>query len=419
MEVYILIAIASIILSAFFSGIEIAFLASNKLKIELYKQKGNSGSKIISKLAQYPSYFIGTTLIGNNIVLVIFGIMMANILTILLLNVSPDLNTGGILVLLIQTILTTLLILIFGDFIPKILFRINPNGTLNFLAIPIGFFFAVLSPFVAFTISLAKLFIRVFFKTKVKESKPVFSKVDLEHIVIGDSSEKVPEHEVNKELFENALYLIKVKARECMVPRTEIQAVDINDSLDELRDKIVSTQLSRIIIYNETIDNILGYAHHHDLLKKPKDIQSIMYSMPMIPETMQAMDILNLFTKERKSIAWVIDEYGGTAGIVTLEDILEEIFGEINDEYDREEFLEKKIDETEFIFSGRLEVDYLNETYNLNLPTSEYETLSGLIISHHESIPQVREKILMGNFEFTILKVSDTKIDTLRLKIRS
>lgn len=419
MELYILIALGSIVFSAFFSGVEIAFLAANKLKIELFGQKGGAGNKIIKQLAKYPSYFIGSTLIGNNIVLVIFGMMMANILNIIVVGLSPEINTEGIFVLVVQTLVTTVFVLIFGDFIPKVVFRINPNGVLNILAIPIAVSFTILSPFVAFTITLSKLLIRVFFGTQVKESKPVFSKIDLEYMLKEDESELEAEHEVNKELFENALYLITVKARECMVPRTEIEAVDIHAPLEELRDKFIDTKLSRILIYDETIDTILGYAHHHDLLKKPKNIKSVMYSLPVIPETMQAMDILNLFTKERKSIACVVDEYGGTAGIVTLEDILEEIFGEIHDEYDHDIFIEKKISDDEFIFSGRLEVDYLNETYNLGLPVGEYETLGGYIIFIHQSIPNMREKIVTEKFEFTTLKASETKIETVRLKVTS
>ena len=417
MEIYYVIVL-SLIFSALFSGIEIAYVSANKLKIELQGKRGKYTGKILQWFNKLPSYFIGTMLIGNNIALVVFGIALAQL-------VEPPLNeffygnaeATGILTLITQTLFSTLIVLLVGEFFPKVIFRLNPNGILNFFAIPLSILFVILSPFVAVIILISKIILRYILGIKVEESKPVFSKVDLEHFVKETKPNQDDENEINTELFENALYLIKVKVRECMVPRPEIKGVDIESSIEELKQEFIETKLSRILIYNEDIDNILGYVHHHDLLKAPKDIKSVMFTLPVIPETMPAMDVLNLFTNERKNIAWVVDEYGGTAGIVTLEDILEEIFGEIQDEHDKETFVEKQISDNEYIFSGRMEVDYLNETYDLDLPEGDYETLSGLIVSEHESIPRMDEKIYLDNFEFTILYVSETKIETVKLRI--
>ena len=416
MEYYIIIF--SLLFSAIFSGIEIAYVSANKLKIELAGKRGVFTGKILQWFTKLPSYFIGTMLIGNNIALVLYGIAFAQLVEPFLNSFFyGNVNETGVLTLIVQTLMSTIVVLIVGEFLPKVIFRLNPNGLLNFFALPLAIMFFVLYPFVAIVILLSKLILKYIFKIKVEESKPVFSKIDLEHFVKETRPLQNEENELNTELFENALYLIKVKVRECMVPRPEIKGIDVNASIDELKEEFIESKLSRIVVYNETIDNILGYVHHHDVLKKPGDIQSIIFSLPVIPETMPAMDVLNLLTKERKNLAWVVDEYGGTAGIVTLEDILEEIFGEIQDEHDKDSFIEKQLGEREFIFSGRLEVDYLNEKYNLNLPEGDYETLSGLIISEHESIPSMDEVIYLNNFEFKILYVSDTKIETVKLRV--
>ena len=417
MEGYIIVV--SLLFSAFFSGIEIAFVSANKLRIELSGNRGSITGGILSRFNQIPSYFIGAMLIGNNIALVIYGIAMASLLEPWLFGLIPDTTGQSIIVMLLQTIIATLLVLVTGEFIPKLLFRINPNGILHALAVPIGVLFILLSPFVAIIIIISKVLLRTVFRIKVTESKPVFNRLDLEAFVHEHQQANGEEEsaDINTELFQNALYLIKVKVRECMIPRTEIQAIDIASGMDALRNLFIESNLSRIVIYDGSIDNIIGYVHHHDMLRHPEDIRKVMFPIPMIPETMPATDVLNLFTKEQKTIACVVDEYGGTAGIVTLEDILEEIFGEIEDEYDQDEFVEKQLSDKEYIFSGRLEVDNLNETYNLGLPAGDYETLGGMIVAHHGSIPRMKEHILIGRFEFIVLYSSDTKVDTVKLRI--
>lgn len=411
------IILVSLVCSALFSGIEIAYVSANKLRIELGSQRGTLTGRLLASFSKIPSYFIGTLLIGNNIALVIYGIGMAKLLEPTLIQLIPGTTETSLVVLLIQTLVSTILVLLVGEFIPKLLFRINPNGILKVFALPIGLIFLILSPFVALIIVLSKGILKGIFRIKVEESKPVFSKLDLEAFVQEHAPSDMDDQEINTELFQNALYLIKVKARECMVPRPEIQAIDVNSSIDDLTKMFVETNLSRIIVYTETIDNILGYVHHHALLKKPESIKSVLFQIPVIPETMPAMTVLNLFTKRRKTIAWVVDEFGGTAGILTLEDILEEIFGEIEDEHDRIEFVERQLSDNEYIFSARLEVDYLNETYNLKIPEGEYETLGGYIMNHTASIPGMKDHMRIDHFEFTILYASENKIETVKLRV--
>lgn len=409
----------SLLFSALFSGIEIAYFSANKLKIELAGKKGKLTGRILSSFNQIPSYFIGALLVGNNIALVIYGIAMAKMLEPWITYFFPVLNGFYFVVLLIQTLISTLLILIAGEFIPKLLFRINPNRILNIFAIPMGFIFVVLSPVVGFIILISKVLLRIFFRIRIEENKPVFSRLDLEAFVKEQNTGLSSQMDINEELFENALYLIQVKVKECMVPRTEISGIDIQSSIKELKARFIEKRHSRLLVYDDTIDNILGYVHHHDLLKRPINIQSILFTIPVIPETMPAMDVLNLFTKKRKTIACVVDEFGGTAGIVTIEDILEEIFGEIEDEHDTDEFIEKKISDTEFVFSARLEIDYINENYGLNIPLGEYETLGGFILDQVETIPRIKEQFILGNYEILILNSSETKIETVRLKALS
>lgn len=408
------IIVVSLLLSAFFSGMEIAYVSANKLRLELVARNRTLTGRVLAQFNQIPSYFIGAMLIGNNIALVVYGIAMARVLEPIFTSWFPQTE---FMVLLSQTIASTLLVLLVGEFIPKLIFRINPNGILQAFAFPLGMLFIILSPFVGLVILLSKAILRFGFRTKVEESKPVFSRLDLEAFVHEQQGGEVDPIDINTELFQNALYLIQVKVKECMVPRPEIKALDIEEGMAALKELFIETHLSRIIIYKEDIDNILGYVHHHDLLKQPEDIQSIIFPLPVIPETMPATDVLNLFTKENKNIAWVVDEFGGTAGIVTIEDILEEIFGEIEDEHDKDEFVERQLSDNEYIFSGRLEIDYLNETYHLDLPEGEYETLGGLIVAHHGSIPKLRETIRIDHFEFIILFSSETKVDTVKVKI--
>ncbi len=383
----------------------------------MIRKQGTLVSRMLGAVTASPSGFLGTMLIGNNIALIVLSIVMAKLLEPLIAaNLPPSIN-NELSILLIQTIITTLLVLIFGEFIPKNLFRINPDWALRFFAVPLFFVHFILYPLVQFIVFIAHVLLRIFFGIRNKDATPVFSHVDLEHFVNQFVKKEDTEEEINTTIFEKALYLKEVKARECMVPRTEIEALDVNDTIEDLRKKFIETKLSRIIVYDETIDSILGYVHHFDLMKGPEKIKDILFPIKVIPETMLAKDILGLFMKDHQTMVWVVDEFGGTSGIVTLEDVLEEIFGEIKDEHDTEDLLEKQVSEIEFIFSGRIEVDYLNEKYNLNIPEGEYETLAGFILASYEDIPEKGEEIELDRFRIRILSVSETRIETVRLKL--
>ncbi len=320
--------------------------------------------------------------------------------------------------LFLDTLIATIIVLVLAEFIPKALFRSKPESTLTFLTIPIQFFYFFLYPVAQFFVTISEFILKYLFSVRISKEKTIYTRVDLEQFVkqlrTGQRNEN---QDLNTELFENALYLSQVRIRECLIPRNEIEAVELNTPLDELKAYFIETKLSKIIIYEGDIDNIVGYIHHLDFLREPKDIKSVMHTIPTVPEAMNAVDLLNQFTRERKSIAWVIDEFGGTAGIVTMEDILEEIFGEIRDEYDDEEYVEKQLSANEFIFSGRLEVEYINEKYKLNIPIDDAETLSGFIIENHESIPTQKERIIIGDYEFDMLLVTDTRIETVKVKV--
>lgn len=410
--IYIVICL---LLIAFFSGIEIAFVSSSKLNFELKKKQGQYAGRVLSRFMEKPATFIGTSLVGINVVLVIYGLLMTNLTDTFFDSIG--FSDNEFLRLFIDTILATIVVLILGEFIPKALFRAKPEATLTLLTLPIQFFYYFLYPVARFFVTISEFILKYIFNVRIAVEKTIYTRVDLEQFIkqmrTGQDSES---QDLNTALFENALYLSQVKIRECLVPRNEIVAVTADTSIEEVKQLLVKTKLSKIIVYEGTIDNILGYLHHIDFFKNPKDIVSAMHKVPAVPEAMNAVDLLNQFTKERKSIAWVIDEFGGTAGIVTMEDILEEIFGEIHDEYDEEEYVQKQLSATEYIFSGRLEVEYINEKYNLDLPVDEAETLSGYIIENHEAIPTQKEKIIIGDYEFDILLVSDTRIETVKLK---
>ncbi|MBK7587722.1 MAG: HlyC/CorC family transporter [Bacteroidetes bacterium] len=411
----IIYIIVCLLLIAFFSGIEIAFVSSSKLNFELKKKQGLYGGKVLSRFMEKPATFIGTSLVGINIVLVIYGLLMTEMTdTFFNLIHFPH---NEFFRLFIDTIVATIVVLVLGEFIPKALFRAKPESTLTFLALPIQFFYFFLYPVARFFVAISEFILKYIFNVRIAVEKTIYNRVDLEQFIkqmrTGQDSES---QDLNTELFENALYLSQVKIRECLVPRNEIEAVTSDTSIETAKQLFIETKLSKIIVYDGTIDNIIGYIHHIDFFRNPTDIKSAMHKIPAVPEAMNAVDLLNQFTKERKSIAWVIDEFGGTAGIVTMEDILEEIFGEIQDEYDEEEYVQKQLSATEYIFSGRLEVEFINEKYNLDLPIDEAETLSGYIIENHEAIPKQKEKIIIGNYEFDILLVSDTRIETVKLK---
>lgn len=405
-----------LVFSAFFSGMEIAFVSANKLKIELDGKQGDFFAKIISNFMKRPARFIGAMLVGNNIALVIYGTFMAKWL-------EPEitkLTSSEFLILLIQTLVSTIVILFTAEFLPKTLFRINPNRMLRFFALPLLIIYWVLFLLMMFVISISELLIKLFSPQLSTKEDINFGRVDLEHYIKEGTEHNDKQEEVDHEIqiFQNALDFSKVKARECMIPRTEIVALEMEEDITKLRDTFVETGLSKILIYKGSIDNIIGYTHSFELFKKPESIKSILIPLPIIPMTIPANEILEIFIKQRKSIAVVVDEFGGTAGILTIEDIIEEIFGEIEDEHDKEELVERKINDREYLFAARLEVDYLNSEYNLNLAESDnYETIAGLIIDTHESIPNLNERIRTENFVFTVKKVFQNKIDLVHLEV--
>jgi putative hemolysin len=409
------VILISILFSAYFSGMEIAFLSSNKLKIELDKKKGSLAGNINSHFLKNQSRYISTMLVGNNIALVVYGIAMAEMLEpFLLYHLQSELWT-----FIAQTIISTLLILVTAEFLPKAIFSIEPNKTLNFFAFPGAFFYAILSPLVSFTMFFSMLFFKLF-KQEVKEDFLVFGKIDLNHLIREATENSVHYDDVDTEvqILQNALDFSSVKARECMIPRTEIIALDIESTISELKNSFIETGLSRIMIYRDSIDNIIGYTHSFELFKKPQSIKGILLPVCVIPESMPANEILRLMNKQKRTVSVVVDEFGGTSGIVTIEDIIEEIFGDIEDEFDTEELIEKQEDEHSFLLSGRLEIDYLNETYKLNIPESEeYETLGGFVINACESIPSASDIIVIEPFTIEILSVNRNKIETLRLKV--
>lgn len=410
----ILLIVITIIFIGFFAGMEIAFVTANKLSIELKKKQGKSSGIILSKFMEEPARFIGTCLIGINFFLVIYGLLFSSLLHPLWLYFGVSNNYVN---LVVDTVISTLFILFFGEFIPKAIFRARNDSLLSFFAPVTKFFYRFFYPVASLLVTLAEWILKYVFNVRVNDRSEAFGKGDLEHFYQQNKDQDDDNQELNTELFENALSLPMVKIRQCLVPRTEVEGFDIKTTVLEVRQHMIDTKLSKMIIYNETIDNILGYIHQLDLFKNPADLQSILLPIPAVPESMSATDLINKFTKERKSIAWVVDEFGGTAGIVTMEDVLEEIFGEIRDEYDEEEFIEKQPSEDEYIFSGRLEIDYLNEKYDLNFEISESETLSGFIISNHKAIPSQKERIIIDRFEFEILNVSDTRIEMVKMKV--
>lgn len=408
------------ILSAFFSGMEIAFITSNKLKTELEKNKGYLSARIISGFQKAPSDFIVTMLVGNSISLVIYGIVMGNILQPVILKIFPVSIASEFIVMITQTVISTLLILVTAEFLPKTLFRINPNYVLNIFAVPVFVVYYMLYPITFITIFIAEFLLKIFFSIKIVDQKHVFGPVDLDNYVkefFPDArNDDELEHEI--QIFQNAMDFPAVKIRECMVPRTEIVAIDSKDDIYNLKQRFIETGLTKILVYNDSVDNITGYTHSYDMFRNPATIQSILRPVSFVPEAMPANGLLTIFIQQRRSMAVVVDEFGGTAGMITMEDMIEEIFGEIHDEFDVDDFIEKQINNTEFLFSGRLEIDYINEKYRIELPESDdYETLSGLIMHFHQSIPQKNEKIEIGNFVFTIHHVSKTRIDQVHVKI--
>lgn len=400
---------------------EIAFVSANKLRIELESKNGAVSARIISFFLKNPGRFIVTMLLGSNIALVIYGITMAMIIEAPLAEFLLRYGYhSGALVVFLQTVFSTLLILIIAEFLPKAIFRINPNGILSIFAIPVIIIYVLLYPVVFVTMGIAELILKYIFKLNLAEDKPVFGRIDLdnyvrEHTSKAESREDI-EHEI--QIFQNALAFSDVKARDCMVPRTQIEGIDVTEPIDELKKKFIETGLSKILIYEESIDHIIGYAHSFAMFNKPKTIRSVLMPIIIIPETLAASQLLTRFIQERKSLAVVVDEFGGTSGIITIEDVMEEIFGEISDEHDVEEITDKQVGEYEYMLSGKVKIDYLNDKYKLGLDANEnFETLAGFILNHHEDIPHQNEEITIGNFKFTITRVAGNRIEEVRLEI--
>jgi len=412
------IILISILFSAFFACIEIAFITSNKLLLELKNKQGSFYARILSPFVANPSKFISTTLVGNNIGLVVYGIYMAKILNPLLISLIPALVHNTVILLLLQTIISTMIVLVTAEFIPKVLFLLNPDNTLKLLALPFLLMYYIFWPVVHFITWLAKLILNNLLKLNFKENTPVFSKVDLDDYINQLSERDLPEDaEVDTEIFKNALDFSTIKVRDCLTPRTELITIDINEPISSLYKLFIETGLSKILVYDSNPEQIIGYVHQKEMFNKPPTIRSILMPIIIATETMSVMDLLNKFSRTHKSIALVVDELGSTAGLITVEDIMEEVFGEIEDEHDTEMLIEEKISNTEYKLSARLEVDYLNKTYHFNFKEGDYNTLGGFIIAHHQDIPQQGEKIIIEQFEFTILQKSNARIELVMLKL--
>jgi CBS domain containing-hemolysin-like protein len=415
----IMIIIIILIFSAFFSGMEIAFITSNKLRIELDKKQGVFGSRIISTFVENPGQYIATMLIGKNISLAAFGVLVSKNLQPLIAEAIK--SDPGVLIL--QIIIAASLFLFISEILSRTLFNITPNFFLKNLSLPTIIFYILFYPVSKFTLALSNLFINMFFGLKKgnnDQENAVFSKVDPDSLVnLGSTAdEKGEKDQDNIRIFQNALDLSNIRLYECMIPRTEIIALDIDSSIEELKAKFIENQLSRILVYKDTIDNMVGYFELKDIFKKLPDINSSLKKLVIVPETMSASKLLKKFVDEKKSIALVVDEFGGTSGIVTIEDILEEIVGDIEDEHDINKFTEKKISGNEYIFSGRLEIDYLNEKYNLNLAESDdYNTLAGMVFYYHGSIPGKNDVIRIGNLLIKVLRVTSTRLELVNLRI--
>lgn len=417
MEIIIQIFI-TMAFSAFFSGMEIAFVSSNKLRFEMDRNEQSITSRILSIFYRNPNNFISTMLVGNNIALVIYGILMAELIERNLLAGYID---NEFMLVLIQTIISTLIILVTGEFIPKTLFKINPNFTLNLCAIPGFICYIVLYPISKLASGLSGILLFLT-GTKVNKeaSEKAFTKVDLDHFIQSSIQDSDNEEEINTEvkIFQNALDFSNIKIRDCMVPRTEIIAIEEDSSIDELMELFVEKGISKILVYQDNIDNIIGYIHSSEMFNEPEDWKECIRQLPFVPETMNANKLMKLFMQQKKSLAVVVDEFGGTSGIVALEDLVEQIFGEIEDEHDTTTYVAKSVGNNEYVLSGRLDVEKANELFSLDLPESdEYQTIGGLILQQHQSFPKAHEIITLDKFQFRIIKVTTTKIELIRLKV--
>ena len=412
--IYLLITMA---FSAFFSGMEIAFVSVDKLRFEM-DRKGGVSSRILLLFFRNPNDFISTMLVGNNIALVIYGILMAQIIGD---NLLAGWITNHFVMVLIQTVISTLIILVTGEFLPKTLFKINPNLVLNVCALPLFICYIILYPISKFSSGVSYLFLRLFgMKVNKEASAKAFGKVDLDYFVQSsiDNAESEETLDTEVKIFQNALDFSTVKIRDCIVPRTEVVAVALDTSLEELKNRFVESGISKIIVYDGNIDNVVGYIHSSEMFRNPKDWRDHVKEVPIVPETMAAHKLMKLFMQQKKTIAVVVDEFGGTSGIVSLEDLVEEIFGDIEDEHDNTSYICKQIGEHEYVLSARLEIEKVNETFDLDLPESDdYLTVGGLILNQYQSFPKLHELVSVGKYQFKIIKVTATKIELVRLKV--
>lgn len=407
----ILIFILTLALMGLFAGIEMAYYSVNRLNIEIKKKQGGYSGQLLSKFIEFPAKFIGTTLIGFTLCLVLLSLQISKVMA----PVWKKLHVGSATVyLIIEIALATFVVLIFAEFIPRAIFRSKSNSLLVKFAPVTNFFYQLFHPIATGLIDLSEWILKYLFNIRLDKNKEPINRSDLKHLFQMTPEDERQER--NTQLMENAQELPKVKIRQCLVPRKEIVGIEDTATIEMLANKFIETKLTKLIVYNENIDHIIGYVHQLDMFKKPTDLKSVLLPIPAVPESMSASSLIGKFTRDRKSIAWVVDEFGGTAGIITMEDVLEELFGEIHDEYDTEIFIDKQLAENEYMFSGRLELDFLSEKYGFIFGNNESETLSGFIINHHEKIPKHKERIIIEDFEFDILHVSDTRIEMVKMK---
>ncbi|HAS59573.1 MAG TPA: hemolysin [Algoriphagus sp.] len=416
---YLIYVIITLLFSAFFSGIEIAYISANKLQIELQSKQGALSGKVLSSFIKRPGQFIGTTLMGNTISLVLYGIFMAYLLEYPLDAWLPPGLNNEVVVLLLQTLISTIIVLITAEFLPKSLFMLNPNNMLSIFAIPFLGIYYLMYPVVWAVVGLSRFFITKILRLEYSEDRPVFTVTDLNSFIQNHMNQTKSEGkaEIDTKIFDNAVEFKTVRVRECMIPRTDIVSVEVEDSIEDLKEVFAESGHSKIIVYRETIDDVIGYCHQLELFKKPKTIEEILTPIIIAPESALANELLIQFIQERKSLALVVDEFGGTSGIVSMEDIIEEIFGEIEDEYDSDDLIEQKIGDQEYLLSARHEIDYLNDKYDWDLPIGDFETISGLILSHTENLPKKGESVTIEAYTFTVVSRQDHRIDSVRLKI--
>ncbi|MBS1919943.1 MAG: HlyC/CorC family transporter [Bacteroidetes bacterium] len=403
--------VLTLLLMGFFAGIEMAFYSANRLNIELRKKQGGMSGQILDRFVESPARFLGTTLIGFNIFLVFLGLQISTVLR----PIWHYLNVGSNLVhILVEITIATFIVLVFTEFIPRAIFRARSTVMLSRLAYVTDFFYQMFYPLASGLIQLSEWMLKYIFNIRLDKTKEAFKRSDLKNLFQQSIDEEKQER--NTQLLENAQELPKIRIRQCLVPRKEVVGLDIRSSMEEVQKKFSETKLSKLVVFKNDIDHIAGYIHQLDLFQKPASVETILLPIPAVPESMSASDLISKFSRERKSIAWVVDEFGGTAGIITMEDVLEELFGDIKDEYDIEKFIEKQVAENEYIFSGRLELDYLEERYGFDFPREKSETLSGYIINYTETIPKHKERIIIDDYEFEIISVGDTRIEMVKMK---